>query len=48
MPTDATLEKQYSNESQEPQNLVQNLVANKINLLEKRKVSIIDSLNVKT
>jgi hypothetical protein len=48
MPTDARLEKQFSNELQGPQNLVQNLVANKINLLEKRKVSIIDSLNIKT
>jgi hypothetical protein len=43
MPTAARLEKQSSNDLQEPQKLVQNLVEKKIRNLEKRKVSIIDS-----
>ncbi len=48
MTTAARLEKQSSNKLQKPQNLVQNQVANKMNSLEKRKVSIIDSFNIKT
>jgi hypothetical protein len=43
MPTAARLEKQSSNDSQEPQKLVHNLVEKKIRNLEKRKVSIIYS-----
>jgi hypothetical protein len=43
MPTAARLEKQSSNDLQEPQKLVHNLVEKKIRNLEKRKVSIIYS-----
>jgi len=45
MPTAAKLEKQSSNDLQEPQKLVQNLAEKKIRNLEKRKVSIIDSFS---